>query len=97
MDEPRRIGDSDFVWDANKAELNWKNHGVRFEDAATVFPRSSARAGRCVAQRRSARRGDWIRPARRLLFVVHIEIDGDSIRIISARTATTAEEEFYAQ
>ena len=26
-----------FVWDLDKAETNWRKHGVRFEEAATVF------------------------------------------------------------
>lgn len=33
----------------------------------------------------------------RLLFVVHIEFEGDCIRIISARAAEPHEEAFYAQ
>jgi hypothetical protein len=35
--------------------------------------------------------------AGRLLTVVHIEFDGESIRIISARRASPVEEEFYDQ
>ena len=31
-------GDS-FVWNADKAQKNWRKHGVRFEEAATVFAR----------------------------------------------------------
>jgi uncharacterized DUF497 family protein len=26
-----------FVWSENKADTNWRKHGVRFEEAATVF------------------------------------------------------------
>jgi uncharacterized protein len=26
-----------FTWDSRKAEANWRKHGVRFEDAGTVF------------------------------------------------------------
>ena len=33
----------------------------------------------------------------RLLFVVHVEIEGEAIRIISARRATLNEEMRYAQ
>jgi predicted DNA binding CopG/RHH family protein len=25
-----------FIWDSTKAEANWRKHGVRFEEAATV-------------------------------------------------------------
>lgn len=37
MDRVHRIGGSDFVWDVAKAAANKRKHGVRFEDAATVF------------------------------------------------------------
>lgn len=37
MDQHHRIGGSDFVWDADKAAANLRKHGIRFEDAATVF------------------------------------------------------------
>jgi uncharacterized DUF497 family protein len=32
----------DFEWDSNKAEANHENHGVSFEEAATVFADPSA-------------------------------------------------------
>ena len=37
MDERRRIGGTDFVWNVAKAEATWRRRGIRFEDAATVF------------------------------------------------------------
>jgi uncharacterized DUF497 family protein len=37
MDERHHIAGSDFVGDVDKAELNWRKHHIRFEDAATVF------------------------------------------------------------
>lgn len=37
MDQHHRIGGNDFIWDADKAAANLRKHGVRFEDAATVF------------------------------------------------------------
>ncbi|MGH9426661.1 MAG: BrnT family toxin, partial [Terriglobia bacterium] len=37
MDEHHHIGGSDFVWDAEKAARNYRKHGIRFDDAATVF------------------------------------------------------------
>lgn len=37
MDERHRIGGNDFVWDADKAAKTWRERGIRFEDAATVF------------------------------------------------------------
>ena len=95
MDERHRIGDDDFIWDVAKAESNRFRHGVRFEDAATVFLDP-------LLVVTDASRNDEARDAvigfdqlGRLLFVVHIEFDGDCIRIISARPADANEERLY--
>ncbi len=37
MDQHYRVGGSDFVWNLDKTAMNVRKHGVRFEDAATVF------------------------------------------------------------
>ena len=97
MDERHRIGGSDFVWDASKAAANRRKHGIRLEDAATVFLDP-------LFVLTDASRNDETRDAvigfdqlGRLLFVVHIEFDGDCIRIISAQPAKPDEESLYAQ
>lgn len=97
MDARHHIGGSDFVWDADKAESNWRKHRVRFEDAATVFADP-------LFVLVDASRNDEARDAvigfdrdGRLLYVVHIEFDGDCIRIVSARPAQPGEEALYAQ
>jgi uncharacterized protein len=86
-----------FVWNAGKAEINWRKHGIRFEEAATVF-------GDPMLVLTDASRNDEARDAAigfdtqgRLLFVVHIEIEATCIRIISARRAEPFEEVIYAQ
>ena len=88
-------GDS-FVWNADKAQKNWRKHGVRFEEAATVFADP-------LFVLVDATRNDEARDAAigfgssgRLLYVVHIEIEGTCIRIISARRADPHEEFEYA-
>lgn len=85
-----------FVWNAAKASANLRKHGVRFEDAATVFDDPLfviIDASRDDESRDAAigfdRRG-------RLLLVVHVEVDGAFIRIISARCADSSEEQRYA-
>lgn len=85
-----------FVWNRDKAELNRRKHGVRFEEAACVF-------GDPYFVLVDASRNDEARDAAigfdaqaRLLFVVHIEIEASCIRIISARRADPREEAFYA-
>jgi uncharacterized DUF497 family protein len=97
VDERHRIGGTDFVWDTAKAEATRHRRGIRFEDAATVFMDP-------LFVLIDASRKDEARDAiigfdqlGRLLFVVHIEIEDDAIRIISARHAEPEEEALYAQ
>ncbi|MCB2264469.1 MAG: BrnT family toxin [Candidatus Thiosymbion ectosymbiont of Robbea hypermnestra] len=85
-----------FVWDAAKAEVNLAKHGVRFEEAASVF------ADPLFVLLNASRRNE-VREAvigfdstGRLLYVVHIEIEATCIRIISARRAELNEERIYA-
>ncbi len=84
-----------FVWNSTKAELNWRKHGVRFEEAASVFSDP-------FFVLTDASRNDEARDAAigfdstaRLLFVVHIEIEDEFVRIISARRASPLEEAIY--
>jgi uncharacterized DUF497 family protein len=96
MDVRLHLAGNDFVWDSEKAQSNRFAHGVRFEDAATVFldPLFKLTDASRRGQARHAAIGfDHLA---RLLFVVHIELDGDCIRLISARPATAAEEAHYA-
>ena len=81
-----------FVWDKNKARTNLIKHdGVTFEQAAEAFFDPFLKVV-------DASRSDEARDAVigldtrwNLLFVVHIEIQDDEIRIISARKATRKE------
>ena len=87
-----------FEWDEIKAAQNVREHGVTFEDAASVFldplaytfadPDHSAGESRMVTFGFSQ--------AGRLLAVVHTE-RGRAIRIISARSATRHERKIYEQ
>ena len=74
MDVQYELGDDLFVWNRDKAESNWCKHGVRFEEAASVFHDP-------LFVLTDASRNDEARDAAigfdtnaRLLFVVHIEI-----------------------
>ena len=87
-----------FTWDPNKAEGNLEAHGVDFREAATVFDDwlsttfpdtdHSIGEGRFLIVGMSA--------LGRILVVSHTET-GDTIRIISARTATRRERRFYEE
>ena len=88
-----------FAWDPKKAAQNWKKHGVSFEEAQTVFvdPLSSTSADRLHSspgEQRLVIIGQSNK--RRTLVVVHTG-KGDTIRIMSARVATTHEREAYEE
>ena len=85
-----------FVWNEDKAHTNIRKHdGISFEQAATVFFDPFF----CLMD---ASRNNEARDAvigydafGRLLFVVHIEYDGEYIRLISARKAIAEERKNY--
>jgi uncharacterized DUF497 family protein len=85
-----------FRWNEAKAKLNIKNHdGVSFEQAVQVFFDP-------LVQYQDASRNSEVRDGAlgcdfnlHVLFVVHLEIENDFIRIISARKAESHERENY--
>jgi len=84
-----------FIWDPEKAFNNSIKHGVRFERACEVFfdPLVRSQDASTEEEQRHAVIGisdDWT-----LLFVVHLEREGDATRIISARLATAQERRRY--
>jgi uncharacterized DUF497 family protein len=80
-----------------KAAENQRKHGVSFGEAVTVFddPLFVLQDTSRNEEPRDAAIG--FSSTGRLLTVVHIEFDGQSIRIISAWRASPAEEELYDQ
>ena len=87
-----------FAWDEAKASVNLKKHRVDFREAATVFGDALSTTfpdrDHSVGERRFITIGTSARG--RVLVVAHTEV-GDTIRIISARTATTRERMFYEE
>lgn len=96
MDTHYELNGTHFIWDARKAASNRAKHdGISFEQAATVFFDPLFRlidAGRNDQARDAIIGYDALS---RLLFVVHVETDGDALRIISARKATHEEGKHY--
>ena len=92
MDIHYELNGLKFLWNAEKAKINISKHdGISFEQAATVFFDPFFRlvdASRNNEARDAVLGYDNLG---RLLFVVHIEYDGDAIVIISARKATPEE------
>ena len=87
-----------FEWDDRKAEANAKKHGISFEEARSVFvderakliddPDHSADEDRFVLL--------GLIGALRLLLICHCyRVDGNVIRIISARKASARESKSY--
>jgi len=85
-----------FIWDENKAWVNLRQHdGSAFEQAAEAFFDPFLKV--MDASRNEEARDAIIGMDTRwnLLFVVHIELEEDAIRIISARKATRKERADY--
>jgi len=84
-------------WDAAKEKSNVKKHGVDFDEAATALldPMALAREDEdSVEEARWVIIGQSSKP--RLLTVVYTLREEDTIRIISARKATSNEASSYA-
>jgi uncharacterized protein len=85
-----------FIWDADKADVNRRKHGVDFDEATTVFgdplagtfpdPDHSIGELRLITVGKSS--------MGRLLVVSHTE-NSTEVRIISARSATAHERKKY--
>ena len=92
------MGNIEFAWDRRKARSNLVKHGVSFEEAQTVFPDENARLiddpDHSGDEERFVLLGYSFQA--RCLIVSHRYREPDStIRLISARRATSQEEELY--
>jgi uncharacterized protein len=85
-----------YQWDKNKADANFRKHGVYFADAVSVFSDDLALTieDDCSEERR------WVTLGRDLsgrTLVVVFSWRGDEIRIISARKANAKERRQYGK
>jgi uncharacterized protein len=85
-----------FTWDAKKAAANKRKHGVTFQEATTCFDDANG----CYLRNEAPSYEDRLiligmSSTQRLLFVVHAEVGRDTIRIVSARRASTAQRRIY--
>jgi uncharacterized DUF497 family protein len=87
-----------FGWNEKKASSNVTKHGVSFEEAATVFgdPLSSTYPDpeHSLAKERFIIIGQSEQG--RIIVVAHTD-DGETVRLISAREATSGERKFYEE
>jgi uncharacterized DUF497 family protein len=85
-----------FTWDSRKAATNRRKHGVSFEEASSAFADPLALAVEdAVEPERTVLIG--MSDRLRVLLTVYVEIDDDTIRIISARRATSHERRRYEE
>lgn len=84
-----------YSWDPKKAASNLKNHGVSFEEAATVLENPLTEFAPELDSTEPRVRAIGVSRQSRLLFVVALEITDDEMRIISARRANRAERRGY--
>ena len=85
-------------WDPKKAKSNLRKHKVSFEEAATALSDPMAATGvdpdHSIAEERYVTFG--VSEKGRLLVVAHTD-EEETIRIISARTASKGERELYEE
>ena len=89
------LGGVTFVWDPTKAAANRRKHGVPFETAAEVFFDPFLRVIEAPAPGEARDAVLGYTGSQLLLFVAHLILDEDTIRIISARRATAPERGLY--
>jgi hypothetical protein len=87
-----------FEWDAAKAAANLLQHGVSFEDAATVFQDPLAKV-HADPDHSEAERRDIIvgHSAQGQLLLVSFTDRGSKLRLISARPVTRQERHDYEE
>jgi len=87
--------DLTFEWDENKNKQNKKLHGIDFNDAKLVFNDPNKIILPDLYHSETEERWLAIGIVSRVLFVVFTERSENTIRIISARIGTKAEEKLY--
>ena len=83
-----------FEWDDEKAALNFKKHGVRFENAAKVFCDENRIELYDAEHSADEDRYNTIGMVDNVLFVVYTE-RRNRVRLISARPANKKERSLY--
>ena len=91
------IGCVEYEWDAAKARINYRKHGVQFAEAVTAL---EDRFALTIRDQHSDVEEGWITlgtdSVGRVLVVVY-SWRGERIRVISARRATPAERRQYRE
>lgn len=88
------VGSYIVEWDDNKAELNWKKHGIHFEDAALIFLDNNLIDDYDEEHSDDEDRIKVIGKVGKILVVIYTE-RGEKNRLISARHANKNERRKY--
>ena len=88
------VGKYFVEWDDNKAELNWKKHGIHFEDAALIFLDNNLIDDYDEEHSDYEDRIKVIGLVGKVLVVIYTE-RGEKYRLISARNANKRERSKY--
>lgn len=83
------------MWDTAKAQANASKHRVSFEQAAEAFLDPFLRVVDASPEEEARDALIDMDECWNLLFVVHVELEGERFRIISARRATAPERRIY--
>ena len=86
-----------FEWDSKKAEANKLKHRVSFEEAITVFADPLARIFEDPEHSETERRETIISHSAKQNLILVSFVQGDRIRLISARKATRRERKDYEE
>ena len=91
------LGELIIEWDDDKAAINYKKHGIHFEDAALVFLDENLIDDYDELHSDDEDRIQVIGMVGKVLVVIYTE-RGEKLRIISARNATKHERmKYYGQ
>ena len=88
------VGEYFVEWDDEKAEINYKKHGLRFRVAARIFLDENKFEDYDELHSDEEDRWKVVGKVRDVLVVIYTE-RGEKYRIISARYATKEEEDDY--
>ena len=88
------VGEYIVEWDDNKAELNFKKHGIRFKIAARVFLDEKRFEDYDELHSDDEDRWKVVGKVRNVLVVIYTE-RGEKYRLISARNANKRERSKY--
>ena len=84
-----------FIWDDGKDAANQHRHGMAFRVAVEAFFDPFARVVDASQNHQNRDKLIGCLDDTRMVAVVHVELDGDAYRIISAWPATAAERAQY--